>query len=181
MAGADLPTARPVVWLAVRLSSTCPTPSPTRRGETFTTASLGLTMQCAQCHDHKFDPIMQHDYYGLAAAFDQAGLTPLGSRASVAFMVVILELRSWRASYSTFQRTSSVFLKACSRMRPTEVSEKETETQPSLAHEKPGRRIGTSIGNTCLSGRAGRGGMLKAGPAPPPKPFAGDQPATRDR
>jgi mono/diheme cytochrome c family protein len=33
------------------------------------TAFLGLTVQCARCHDHKFDPITQKDYYGLQAAF----------------------------------------------------------------------------------------------------------------
>ncbi len=32
------------------------------------TAFLGLTIQCARCHDHKFDPIPQADYYGLKAA-----------------------------------------------------------------------------------------------------------------
>ncbi len=29
----------------------------------------GLTVQCAQCHDHKFDPITQTDYYSLQAVF----------------------------------------------------------------------------------------------------------------
>ena len=28
---------------------------------------LGLTIQCAQCHDHKFDPLTQDDYYRLFA------------------------------------------------------------------------------------------------------------------
>ena len=40
---------------------------------TTSTAFLGLTAQCARCHDHKFDPITQRDYYGLQAAF--AGVT----------------------------------------------------------------------------------------------------------
>ncbi len=34
-----------------------------------TTAFLGLTVKCARCHDHKFDPIPQTDYYRVAAAF----------------------------------------------------------------------------------------------------------------
>ncbi|QEH38431.1 Planctomycete cytochrome C [Aquisphaera giovannonii] len=33
------------------------------------TAFLGLTANCARCHDHKFDPITQRDYYGLQAVF----------------------------------------------------------------------------------------------------------------
>lgn len=34
-------------------------------GEAF----LGITLGCARCHDHKFDPITQEDYYGLYATF----------------------------------------------------------------------------------------------------------------
>lgn len=34
-------------------------------GRTF----LGLTLACARCHDHKFDPVSQHDYYALAGVF----------------------------------------------------------------------------------------------------------------
>ena len=33
------------------------------------TAFLGLTISCGKCHDHKFDPITQKDYYGLQAVF----------------------------------------------------------------------------------------------------------------
>ena len=40
------------------------------RVETTATAFLGLTMQCARCHDHKFDPIAQKDYYRMAAYFN---------------------------------------------------------------------------------------------------------------
>ena len=46
-------------------------------GEAF----LGLTVGCARCHDHKFDPIPQADYYNLAAVFAgvRHGERPLGA------------------------------------------------------------------------------------------------------
>ncbi|MDH3709020.1 MAG: DUF1553 domain-containing protein [Cyclobacteriaceae bacterium] len=40
------------------------------RAETAGTAFLGLTMNCARCHDHKFDPVSQKDYYQFAAFFN---------------------------------------------------------------------------------------------------------------
>ena len=36
---------------------------------TVGTALLGLTLGCARCHDHKFDPVLTADYYGLAGIF----------------------------------------------------------------------------------------------------------------
>ena len=36
---------------------------------TASSAFLGLTVKCARCHDHKFDPIPQDDYYKFASAF----------------------------------------------------------------------------------------------------------------
>ena len=49
----------------------------TDRVDTFGTAVLGLTLGCARCHDHKFDPITQREYYQLFAYFnsiDEFGL-----------------------------------------------------------------------------------------------------------
>jgi len=42
-------------------------------GQTF----LGLTVNCARCHDHKIDPIPQKDYYGLLSFF--VNVTPMGN------------------------------------------------------------------------------------------------------
>jgi hypothetical protein len=65
------------------------------------TTFLGLTLGCARCHDHKFDPIRQADYYSFLAffrgvrpfesttpGFDSPGFTPLAGTE---------EIRHWRA------------------------------------------------------------------------------------
>ncbi|MFO0927485.1 MAG: PSD1 and planctomycete cytochrome C domain-containing protein [Gemmataceae bacterium] len=39
--------------------------------ETVGTIWLGLTLTCARCHDHKYDPVSRKDYYGLFAFFNQ--------------------------------------------------------------------------------------------------------------
>ena len=41
------------------------------RTNTFGKAFLALTLECAQCHDHKYDPIPQKDYYRTTAFFNQ--------------------------------------------------------------------------------------------------------------
>ena len=41
------------------------------RAETSATAFLGLTVGCARCHDHRYDPISQVDYYRFFGFFDQ--------------------------------------------------------------------------------------------------------------
>jgi hypothetical protein len=52
------------------------------RLDTLARGFLGLTLACARCHDHKFDPISQQDYYALAGvfrstAYREAPLVPL--------------------------------------------------------------------------------------------------------
>ena len=59
---------------------------------TTATAFLGLTLRCARCHDHKFEPFSQVDYYRMLAVFEplkrpQDGRTdldvPVGSRGGI--------------------------------------------------------------------------------------------------
>ena len=38
--------------------------------ETVSTAFMGLTVGCAKCHDHMYDPISQRDFYAMKALFD---------------------------------------------------------------------------------------------------------------
>ena len=55
------------------------------RTNTFGKAMLGLTVECARCHDHKYDPISQKDYYSLFAFFNsinEAGQVPFHGESS---------------------------------------------------------------------------------------------------
>ena len=47
------------------------------RTHTVGTVWLGLTVGCAQCHDHKFDPISQREFYQLYSFFDAARETEI--------------------------------------------------------------------------------------------------------
>jgi hypothetical protein len=49
---------------------------------TTSQAFLGLTLGCARCHHHKFDPLTQHDYYRMIAIFDPLQ-RPVNGRADI--------------------------------------------------------------------------------------------------
>ena len=67
------------------------------RVDTTATNWLGLTIACAQCHDHKYDPITQRDYYGLLDIFNRVsenGSAPIVSgpkRIAAPFVEVVPE------------------------------------------------------------------------------------------
>ena len=45
---------------------------------TLGTSMLALTVGCCRCHDHKFDPLPQHDYYRFASCFSEIGSSNTG-------------------------------------------------------------------------------------------------------
>ncbi len=60
------------------------------RVNTTGTVFLGLTVGCAQCHDHKFDPITQREYYGLFAFFHNVPENGLdGSKGNAAPLIPV--------------------------------------------------------------------------------------------
>ena len=77
--------------------------------EVVSSSMLGLTIKCARCHNHKFDPIPQRDYYRLAAIFKgaidendwlkptrQSG--PAGERDRYLAAVSTVERKEWEAN-----------------------------------------------------------------------------------
>jgi hypothetical protein len=69
-------------------------------------AFMGLTVTCARCHDHKFDPISQEDYYGLAGIFFSSHILPnVGPRTNGPPMLRIpLETKEEQGKRSAYQQ-----------------------------------------------------------------------------
>jgi len=57
------------------------------RVDTTATTWLGLTLACAQCHDHKYDPLTMTDYYGLLDLFNRVPETGMPTRFSARIRV----------------------------------------------------------------------------------------------
>jgi mono/diheme cytochrome c family protein len=77
LAGDLLPDARDDQRIATGFIRNSPVPqyrfdSMVDRVATMGTALLGLTLECAQCHNHKFDPVTQLEFYRLMAVFNNA-------------------------------------------------------------------------------------------------------------
>ncbi len=64
------------------------------RMDTTCTTWLGLTMACAQCHDHKYDPMTMRDYYSMLDAFNRVpeSGTPQRQSARIRVAAPFLEL-----------------------------------------------------------------------------------------
>ncbi len=73
------------------------------RIDTLSRGLLGLTVACARCHDHKYDPIPTRDYYSLAAAYQGSNLVDLSAspaEVSTRFQEWQQETRKQEASLS---------------------------------------------------------------------------------
>jgi hypothetical protein len=53
------------------------------RVENFGTVLLGMTLSCARCHTHKYDPIPQQEYYELMAFFNSTAESPMDGNAYI--------------------------------------------------------------------------------------------------
>ena len=77
------------------------------RVHTMGTAFLGLTYECARCHDHKYDPISQKDYYAMSAFFnsiDESGLYSHFTRATPTPTMFLYESDEQREKHALLKK-----------------------------------------------------------------------------
>ena len=153
------------------------------RIHTISTAFMALTMECARCHDHKYDPITAKDYYSMGAFFnsvDEFGLIQGGStrgtvlpqpslllptpeqdekltglRKNIELAQNELEIRI-KAAEPAFQ----VWLKSNKIVTPADLVGKfsfETENKEALENEADAKSPAKTGGNRLAPGKHGKG------------------------
>ena len=115
--------------------------------DTTASAFMGLTLGCARCHDHKFDPLSQRDYYSLQAIFAESKevLTPLSAGMAIAdhkqFYPLVIAADEVRKSFRAFEKKAQErIIKLKKKEFPFDVvtayeipEEKQTPSQQALA------------------------------------------------
>jgi len=79
------------------------------RVETTGAIWLGLTLSCARCHDHKYDPVSQKDYYALYDIFNQMSETGRNSGGQIAPLLDLStaeELAAVKRANAAFEATA---------------------------------------------------------------------------
>jgi hypothetical protein len=158
------------------------------RVDTLTRGFLGLTVSCARCHDHKFDPIPTRDYYSIAGIYMGTNLTdaPLAPPNEVkAYNEAQAKLKQAEDRLKKVQaalkaNTSGFFTQARTAVEakqlPEEIAKlkKEIPTLP-VAHVVSGNGSGMKVyirGNPATQGEPAPKGFLQV--LPSPKAAGGD-------
>jgi hypothetical protein len=157
------------------------------RVDALTRGFLAITVSCARCHDHKFDPIPTRDYYSLAGIYFNTKLTeaPLGPPEEFqAYQAAQKHLKSMedklkKAQKDAKEKPGDKQLSAAAKEMAAEVAKlkKELPQQPAIAHVVSGNGPGMSVyirGNPANKGDEAPKGFLQMLPCatPPGKDFS---------
>jgi hypothetical protein len=95
------------------------------RVRNVSSAWLGVTLGCAECHDHKFDPFTSRDFYRLAAFFSDIQETPVGAQELTRFSTADQEAELKRLD----QRIAAQIADLAAREERLQINRIQWETQ----------------------------------------------------
>jgi len=148
------------------------------RVDTLTRGFLGLTVSCARCHDHKFDPVPTRDYYSIAGIYYNTNLTdtPLAPEE---------EVKAYNSAQNNLKKTEDKLKKMQADLKAkkngvtaeevktltNEVAKlkKEMPPAPPVAHVVSGNGLGMKVyirGNPATKGEDAPKGFLQVLPSP---------------
>jgi mono/diheme cytochrome c family protein len=142
------------------------------RVDTLTRGILALTVSCARCHEHKFDPIPQLDYYSLAGVFNNTNviIKPIAPQPVIdRYNKAQQEIREHDASLRTRERNlkkdgrkpTAAELEELKRLR-TELDQLKKNAPPALDSVHALVERGSADMKLAL-----RGNLLRLGPVAP--------------
>ena len=128
------------------------------RTEAFGATFMGLTVGCAVCHDHKFDPTTQHDFYSLSAFFNNLDEKPFNDDRPVWTPVVRVPKADKEEAYDRVLARRSALQSQLDAMR---VNAPKLVSQWMAAKKDAARPVSTSGLSVRLRLDEGRGEVLK--------------------
>lgn len=116
--------------------------------ETAGTVWLGLTLNCCRCHDHKYDPLLQSDYYRFFGFFNQTPVSGGGGDPQMAPRLEVpqgKELAALEGSRALFKeseaRVTDLWNAAAEKRMPWKASVLEGKAQPGEGAAAPAKTL----------------------------------------
>ena len=134
------------------------------RASTTSTVFLGLTLGCAQCHEHKYDPISQKEFYQFYAFFNSVD-GELGATGHDIPLPPILSLPTGKQAV-TLERVMTELTELEARIK-SEVAKVDIAAGPDQTNSAGPDETSTSDNREAA---AGLGDIVKAGNTNPPEP-----------
>jgi hypothetical protein len=107
------------------------------RTETLGTVLLGMTMTCARCHTHKYDPITQTEYYQLFAFFNSTSESPMdGNKYEYGPVLKVPQNEEAWISHENMQELKTALVEAVKDDLLNQLPEAERKKWKSLSAEK---------------------------------------------
>ncbi|MEE9361562.1 MAG: PSD1 and planctomycete cytochrome C domain-containing protein [Cellulophaga sp.] len=111
------------------------------RSNTFSTAFLGMTMECARCHDHKYDPLSQKNHFELFSFFNninEKGLISKKEEIPEPYIVITEKEINGVLNFINFQKSPEkeipvMVMKEMSKLRPAFILNRGVYDQPTDA------------------------------------------------